>query len=304
MDLEELRGFMTVVETGSFLGAATQLEVPRGTLRRRIDALEARAGVPLLERSARGVTATEAGMVLVQRGHRLLEESATLLAAVREVGSEPTGTLRFCLPTGLPPSVLVAYIELARVFVPKLCLSMQVREDPLAGLLEDVDIAIHFGARDPKGPWYTRELLHMPVHVLASPDYIEKNGRPETIEALHHHRLGAWHGPEMSPHQWPLIAGGHFEVAPVLISNDPHVLREQARAGAALMLLPDANLDFFGLPVDALTPVLAHVVGTSVALKLSVSEAIAKSPRVSQVIDLIRQFLEHPQRRHASTEPL
>src|SRR5689334_8941734 len=157
MDLEELRGFLAVVETGSFLGAATNLGVPRGTLRRRIDALEARAGVALLERSARGVTATEAGAKLVERGQRLIEDGAALLAAVREIGREPTGPLRIHLPVGLPPSVLVGIAELHRVFMPKLAITLIMREDPLGELREDVDIAIHFGDGAPGGPYASRE---------------------------------------------------------------------------------------------------------------------------------------------------
>ena len=73
MDLEELRSFLAVVETGSFLAAATNLGVARATLRRRVDALEARAGVPLLERTARGVTVTEAGSVLMARGRQVVK---------------------------------------------------------------------------------------------------------------------------------------------------------------------------------------------------------------------------------------
>lgn len=44
MDLEELRAFLDVVQTGSFLAAADSLGVSRTTLRRRVEALEARAG--------------------------------------------------------------------------------------------------------------------------------------------------------------------------------------------------------------------------------------------------------------------
>ncbi|WP_293262739.1 LysR family transcriptional regulator [Nannocystis sp.] len=71
------RAFIAVVETGSFLSAATSLNVARATLRRRVDALEARAGVPLLERSARGVVVTEAGALLATRGRHVLQEASS-----------------------------------------------------------------------------------------------------------------------------------------------------------------------------------------------------------------------------------
>ena len=93
MDLEEFRAFIAVVETGSFLAAATNLNLARATLRRRVDALEARAGVPLLERSARGVVVTEAGSLLASRGRHVLQEASALIASVREIGREPVGVL-------------------------------------------------------------------------------------------------------------------------------------------------------------------------------------------------------------------
>lgn len=68
MDLEELRAFLTVVDTGSFLAAADSLGVSRTTLRRRVGSLEARAGVTLLESTSQGAVLTEAGQLLAKRG--------------------------------------------------------------------------------------------------------------------------------------------------------------------------------------------------------------------------------------------
>ncbi len=61
MNLDELRAFVAVAETGSIVAAARSLNFARATLRRRLDELEARAGLPLLYRTAQGVTLTEAG---------------------------------------------------------------------------------------------------------------------------------------------------------------------------------------------------------------------------------------------------
>lgn len=289
MDLEELRGFLAVVQTGSFLGAATNLGVPRGTLRRRIDALEARAGVPLLERSARGVAVTEAGAKLVERGQRLLEEGAALLAAVREIGREPTSPLRIHLPVGLPPSVLVWITELHHVFMPKLAITLNMREDPLAELREDVDIAIHFGGGPPRGSYLTRELLRSPVRILASPSYLARTRALERVNDLATHRLAAWSGPDLDVHAWPLLAGGTFSVNPMLISNDAHVLRRHVRAGFGLALLPDPALDPIGLPVDELVPVLQDIVGGDVVVNLTMPEALGDSPKIAKMVELIRQ---------------
>lgn len=303
MDLEELRGFLAVVEAGSLLGAATRLGIPRGTLRRRIDSLEARAGVPLLERSAQGVVATEAGRVLAERGHRLIEEGAALIAAAREIGREPGGTLRVRLPIGLPPAVLVAYGELVRVAVPRLAVRLHACEAPFSGRLDDVDLVIGFGERAPPGSWLVSELLRVPVRILASPEYLARHGEPRSVAELAAHPLASWVAPGGAPDRWPLRAGGSVAVAPVMVSNDPHMLRQHARAGLVLVLVPDADLDLLGLPVDELAPVLEQEVGGSVALELGMPAALADSPRIARVVGMIRQLLARAERHGLATPP-
>src|SRR5262245_5182072 len=106
MDLEELRAFLAVADTGSFLTASKSLRLSRATLRRRIDQLEARAGVLLVDRSRAGAGLTEAGTILAGRGRLMIQEASALIDSVRELGSEPSGVLRILLPVGLSAQML------------------------------------------------------------------------------------------------------------------------------------------------------------------------------------------------------
>jgi DNA-binding transcriptional LysR family regulator len=60
----ELAAFVTAVETGTVQGAADALALTQSAATKRVLALERRVGHPLLERTAQGVRATEAGAVL------------------------------------------------------------------------------------------------------------------------------------------------------------------------------------------------------------------------------------------------
>ncbi|MEM9493272.1 MAG: LysR family transcriptional regulator, partial [Myxococcota bacterium] len=292
MNLDELRCFLAVVEAGSMLGASTQLGVPRGTVRRRVDELEARVGMPLLERSARGVAITEAGAIVARHGRELIEEGAALLTAVRELRREPGGRLRVYGPAGMPPSMQVAFREFLHAAAPTIRLSFQIGEEPLDGLLKDGDLAIQFGDSQRPGPWVITPLALVSVHILASPKYLQRAGRPQTIADLAQHRLASWTVPGHPEDHWPLRAGGHVEVAPVLMSNDIHMLRQQARAGIGLVLLPEPHLDLLGLPVDELVPILGDVVGCDIAVSLCLPEATAGSARVMRFVELTRGFLQ------------
>lgn len=289
MDLEEIRGFLAVVETGSMLGAATRLGVPRGTLRRRIDALEARAGVPLLERSAQGMTVTAAGRLLAQRGRTFLEQGAALLAAARELGRGPKGTLRIHLPIGLPPSSVVGLMKLDGGQAPRREITARICEDPLAGRLEDVDIAIYFGAREPPASWSTITLWELPVRVLASPEYLARHGSPRTLAELGEHSLAAWVESGDTGRRWPLRRGGIIKVEPQLVSNDAHLLREYTRRGMVMALLPDASLDLPWLPVDGFVCVLDDEVEGRVGLHLAIPEHMAEDPKLTQFVGMLQR---------------
>ena len=75
VELTELRTFCTAADTGSLGRAAIRLRVSQPALSKRLRALETLAGVPLLERSSRGVTLTTAGRRVYEEAHRLLEQA-------------------------------------------------------------------------------------------------------------------------------------------------------------------------------------------------------------------------------------
>ncbi|GAA3224430.1 LysR family transcriptional regulator [Actinocorallia longicatena] len=87
-DLEELRLFVSVAGTGSFTGAAAELNYTQSAVSRRIAALEQEAGGPLFDRLARGVRLTPAGRVLHRHALELLEREA---AAGRELAALHSG---------------------------------------------------------------------------------------------------------------------------------------------------------------------------------------------------------------------
>ncbi|MCA3836237.1 LysR family transcriptional regulator, partial [Burkholderia sp.] len=61
LDLNAVRVFVSVVDEGSFAGAARVLAMPGSNVSRHVAQLESRLGVRLLERSTRHLRMTEAG---------------------------------------------------------------------------------------------------------------------------------------------------------------------------------------------------------------------------------------------------
>ncbi|MCY1074257.1 LysR family transcriptional regulator [Archangium lansingense] len=292
MDLEELRAFLDVVETGSFLAAAESLGVSRTTLRRRVEALEARAGVPLLKSTAQGIILTEAGEVLAQRGRIMMQETSALLASIREVGQEPSGVLRLVLPVGLPPHLLAPLFGLLRTTYPLLRVHARFSSNPLAEPLDGVDMAIHFGEDTPRGPWLSYVVMRVREGLLASKEYLQRRGTPGSLQDLQNHELFSWEAPGEDARTWPTLRGATFTVEPALITPDIHLIRSCCLAGQGIGLIPSVELADPDTPTDLLVPVLPELVGRERPVRFSVPEALSEIPKIKQVLTHIRRALE------------
>jgi len=75
VSLDQLRYFVTVAETGSTHAASRALHISQPPLSRHIKALEEELGVPLFDRTARG-------MALRPEGERFLTRAKEVLAAL------------------------------------------------------------------------------------------------------------------------------------------------------------------------------------------------------------------------------
>jgi len=273
------------VESGSFVGAARRLGVPRPTLRRRLEALETEVGVPLLVRTRSGSTPTEAGRALAARGTELLRDAAALVAAVRESGDEPRGELRMVLPVGTPPMFVGQLMTVMRNRYPKVTVRLRTADDPVAALEDEVDVAIAFGTHQPGGRWVSMEIFTVRQWLVASEAYLARAGRPASLEELHGHELLAWVAPREDPGRWQLRSGGTLDVIPALSSPDIHLLRQVAAAGLGIAFVPDAMLPDAG---PTLVPVLEQEVGTERPMQVVVPAAMEGIPRIRALLRELR----------------
>jgi DNA-binding transcriptional LysR family regulator len=107
----DLHVFMAVVEQGTMAKAAQQLAISRPVISKTIAALERTLGVPLLDRSARGVEPTLYGRALLSRSVAVFDE---LKQGVRDIEflADPTqGELKIACPSGLGSTLLLALAQ-------------------------------------------------------------------------------------------------------------------------------------------------------------------------------------------------
>ena len=73
-DLNDTLIFVKVVELGSFIAAANALRLPKTTVSRKVQELEARLGAQLLHRTTRKLGLSEAGSVYYEHCQRIARE--------------------------------------------------------------------------------------------------------------------------------------------------------------------------------------------------------------------------------------
>ncbi len=96
LDLELLRSFVSVVDSGGFTRAGERVHRTQSTVSQQIKRLEEDVGQPLLNRSGKDVTPTEAGERLLSYARRLL----SLAEEARDVMARPgtEGAVRLGVP--------------------------------------------------------------------------------------------------------------------------------------------------------------------------------------------------------------
>ncbi|SEF32327.1 DNA-binding transcriptional regulator, LysR family [Amycolatopsis pretoriensis] len=104
-----MRYFVEIVRHGSISAAAKTLHMSQPPLSATLASLENELGVRLLERTGRGVVATEAGQLLMERGEQIVRESDQLTAELKKHGVGVLGSLR-----------LVAYMPYVQTLLPRM----------------------------------------------------------------------------------------------------------------------------------------------------------------------------------------
>ena len=173
MDLRLLRNFLAICDHGSISRAARELDLGQPALTRQVALLEAEVGARILDRSTRGVTPTEAGLLLRDRGRRLVDEVDVLAAEIRSRDGEPRGSVGLGLPVSLVDAFCAPLVETYAADHPGVLLRVyQGLSNELESLLSagTVDVAIVMERRKAMPNVRMEELASEPLFLVGPPD--------------------------------------------------------------------------------------------------------------------------------------
>jgi DNA-binding transcriptional LysR family regulator len=291
MDLDELRAFVAVVDRGSIAAASKSLRFPVATLRRRLDELEARLGVKLLDRARDGAVPTSAGSAVVDKARALLQDAAQLWESARGSSDEARQEMMVGVPPSLAPELASPFISLMFQVAPNVAWTFRIVEDLRSSSLTDLAAVLHLGDELPDASWNAREIRRVDARLLASRDYLARHGTPSKLEDLARHPLILWQSPTTRGDVLPLLDGGQLPVRPAVRSSEVWLLRQCAARGNGVAFLPAPRppRDSFSAPED-LVPVLDDLVGSSTKFSLLVRSSMVQSPLAALALEHVHRL--------------
>ncbi|MEP9376489.1 LysR substrate-binding domain-containing protein [Aquabacter sp. CN5-332] len=175
--LAAMRAFVRVVEAGTFTRAADLLEIPKPTLTKQVQALEAHLRTKLLNRTTRRVTVTPDGAAYYERALALLNDLEELDGSMTLSQASPRGRLRVDISTSLASLILIPALPDFFARYPDIQLDLGVTDRSVDLVGESVDCVVRGGDLvDPS--LVARRIGDIHMITCASPAYLKRYGEP------------------------------------------------------------------------------------------------------------------------------
>ncbi|MEM7752228.1 MAG: LysR family transcriptional regulator [Pseudomonadota bacterium] len=187
---DEIRTAYHVARAGTVSGAADALGVHHATVIRHIDALEDRLGVKLFQRHPRGYSSTEAGQDLLQVAQATDDQFAQLVSRIRGRGDEVSGELVITSLAFVSPRLTPTLARFQERF-PDVIVRFLTGEEVLRLEYGEAHVALRAGVKPDNPDNVVQPFVPLTVSFYASEAYLERMGRPTSVDDLKDHRFVA-----------------------------------------------------------------------------------------------------------------
>lgn len=236
--LDDLKFFRVLGELKSFRKAAAMLNTSPQRLTRRMETLEMRAGVTLFVRTNTGVTLTAEGEHLFEELGDFWQSAMIAEKRLTQTGKDLRGEVIIWVTEGLGTFWLTPRI--AELLRDNDYMTIYLIADMALGKPDRGDCDISISLDKPTNPdLIVKRLGYMHVMPFASPDYIEKHGRPESLKDMLNHRFVEQVSEQVPFERMKKVLGGKPEEGFAAIRTNTSSAHFWAVAkGAGVGLLP------------------------------------------------------------------
>lgn len=175
--IQAMQVFNRVVETGGFTRAAESMNLPKGSVTKVVQQLEARLRVKLLHRTTRRVSVTADGAAYYERTSRLLNDLSDIEASMTNAQANPSGRLRIDVGTAVARRIVIpALPDFARRY-PEIQVDLGVTDRPVDLLGDNVDCVLRGGELHDQS-LVARRIANLRMLTVASSTYVRGHGVP------------------------------------------------------------------------------------------------------------------------------
>jgi len=239
LDINSLQMFEKVASLKSFTAAARALGMPKSNVSRAIARLEAQLGTRLFQRTTRDVVLTPTGQALLERSTDIIANLSDALDYVRSLAGQPRGLLKISAGVGFGVNVLAEQLPGFLLLYPDIEISLDLDSRPADLVAQAVDVAVRMGPLPDSG-MVAVKLGEIRRYLCAAPSYLERRGRPSSIDHLAGHETIDMPGPDGRARPWTFSRGKEsvrVEVKPRLSVNEALTIHRLVANGAGLGLL-------------------------------------------------------------------
>jgi DNA-binding transcriptional LysR family regulator len=232
---KQISTFVDVVARGSLSAAARAEGIAPAVISRRLDALEARLGVKLLQRTTRKTALTTEGIAFLENCQRILQDLENAEAQASERSVRASGHLTVSAPAGFGRQIVAPLIPSFLAEHREVTVTLNLNDRVVDLLGEGIDIAIRIASLSDSSLIGIKLADNQRV-VVGSPEYFRKHGRPTTPDELSRHNCLAISSAG-SQRGWTFRQTGKsvtMKVGGNMVCNDGTVLHDWALAGKGL----------------------------------------------------------------------
>ncbi|TDL86947.1 LysR family transcriptional regulator [Meridianimarinicoccus aquatilis] len=236
MDLNTLKEFSAIATEGSFAAAARKLGMPKSTMSKRIQDLEAALGVRLIERTTRRLNLTAEGALVLARAERILADAGEITRALSEPDGAVRGHLRIAAPLLFGQAYLGQIVAASRRLYPDLTLEIVLTDSQPDLIEEGFDAAIRV-SHPADSPFVSQTIARSHRVTVAAPelcdlvidDPADLAGLPILLYGIG--LVQTWHFQQGKLDKSVRLAGG-------LAMTSYFALRDAAIGGAGVAQMP------------------------------------------------------------------
>ena len=295
-DLEAWAIFAKVAETGSFARAAAEFGVAQATVSKAIARLEARMKTPLLYRTSRRMSLTDAGQAALARAASLLEEGQALEADLSERVNALRGPIRVTAPVSFGIAHVAPLLPSFMLEHPEVTLDLHFNDQQVDLVAERFDLALRI-ARLEDSSLLARHLCQVPILLVASPAYLAQHGTPTHPSQLAQHEALTYAYSHASGGSWRFhhaTQGDYTQLMNVRLRvNNAEALNPALVAGLGMALQP-AFLVWEALQTGQLVAVMCDWQPPPISLHLVTPPHRTRPARVHALIDYLASSFAQP----------